>query len=90
MNFKRTWGYISLLLGLVSLMCGGVAFAGLLGSSHVIVEVGDVMMKGGADALEQVSPEQTVAEMKSKYQMIVSAGGILFFVGAWMMRDQWD
>lgn len=89
MDTKRTWGFISLLLGSVSLLWGGIAFGGLLGQSMVTADMGSFIAQGGGDYLHAFNPEHAIAEVKNRYQYIATTGLVLTLIGGMMMRGQW-
>ncbi|MGF1703473.1 hypothetical protein L4D09_24585 [Photobacterium makurazakiensis] len=84
MDTKRTWGYISLMLGCVSLLWGGIAISGFLGQSQVTHDIGGLLAITGQESI------YAVVDIKNKYQLIATIGLILSLFGAWMMKGQWD
>ncbi len=90
MDVKRSWGLISILLGVLSLLWGGVSLDGMLGQELVFSEMNQFLAAGSGDLLSSFSAEHATAEARNKNVIIISTGIVLSLCGMLMMRGQID
>ncbi|OLQ74389.1 hypothetical protein BIT28_09050 [Photobacterium proteolyticum] len=90
MDVNRGWGLISILLGVLSLLWGGVSLGGMLGQEQVFSDMNQFLAAGGGDLLSSFSAEHAIAEAKNKNVVIISTGIVLSLFGMLMMRGQLD
>ncbi|PSW20533.1 hypothetical protein C9I98_06685 [Photobacterium sanctipauli] len=86
MDTKRTWGYLSLLLGCVSILWGAISISGFIGQAQVLHDVGGLVPIGGH---ERIYVDHVATAIRSKYQLILAIGIFFSLLGGWMMKGQW-
>lgn len=78
----KSWGYVSLLMGFLSLFFGGLAISGSFGDELLLMsrlsQDGQTLMSQSMD---------TFAEEKEKNTFILTIGLIFSALGAWMMKS---
>ena len=90
MDIKRTWGFLSLLIGSVSLIFGFVTIGGMIGQTQVVSDMSTFISAGGGDYLHSFSSDYAASEVKHKYQLLLSSGIVMMAIGGFMMRGQWQ
>ncbi|OAN11033.1 hypothetical protein A3K86_18835 [Photobacterium jeanii] len=89
MDFKKSWGFISLLIGMASLLWGGISLGDMLGQHQVVADMGGLLAAGGHEFFDASSAEQIAAQAKQKNTVIFITGACLSFIGFILMRGQW-
>ncbi|MGR5063926.1 hypothetical protein [Photobacterium sp. DNB22_13_2] len=89
MDIKRTWGFLSLLIGSVSLIFGFITIGGMIGQAQVVSDMGSFISAGGGDYFHSFSSQYAASEVKHKYQLLLSSGIVMMALGGLMMRGQW-
>ncbi|KHT62291.1 hypothetical protein C9J03_08930 [Photobacterium gaetbulicola] len=90
MDTKRTWGFLSLLIGSVSLIFGFITISGMIGQTQVVSNMDTFISSGGGDYFHAFSPDYAATEIKHKYQLLLSSGIAMMAIGGLMMRGQWQ
>ena len=85
MSMKKSWGYVSLLVGFISVVCGLVSLSSGVGQELLLTEMGEFSYSMAHTLSNEES--HLFAQEKEKNTMIVITGCILSLVGAWMMKS---
>ncbi|KXI21108.1 hypothetical protein [Photobacterium sanguinicancri] len=89
MDIKKSWGFISLLIGMASLLWGGVSLGDMMGQHQVVSDMGGFFSAGGHEFFDVNSAAQIAAQAKQKNMIIFITGVGLSVIGAVLMRGQW-
>ncbi|KLV06971.1 hypothetical protein ABT56_07415 [Photobacterium aquae] len=90
MDAKRTWGFVTLILGCASLLVGAVALGSLVGHSQIAMDVGGFFDAARHEVLPNFHVDQHLDDFKKKYQHITIVGIFFTSLGAIMMRGKWQ
>ncbi|MGF1759582.1 molybdenum cofactor biosynthesis protein [Photobacterium sagamiensis] len=88
MDVKRSWGFISVLIGAFSLLWGCISLSGMVGQEQVLSDMGGFFAAGGSDFLASYNAEQAMAAARHKNVVILLTGIVLSAVGTLMMKGQ--
>ncbi|MCW8330252.1 molybdenum cofactor biosynthesis protein [Photobacterium sp. SDRW27] len=90
MDVKKSWGYISILIGGLSLLWGAVSLSSMAAQEQVFSDMGRFMDAGGGDFFTSYNAEHAISEAKNKNVVILSTGLILSSLGSFLMRGLLD
>ncbi len=85
MSMKKSWGYVSLLVGFISVVCGVISLSGSVGQELLLTEMGEFSYSMAYNLSNEES--HLLEQEKEKNTIIVITGCVLSLVGAWMMKS---
>lgn len=86
MGINKSWGFILISIGVVSLLWGGGALCGMIGQGYVIIEIGSVMNTFGSDLYGALYLENTIMEERHKNIIVLLSGIGMTTMGSLLMK----
>ncbi|WP_058119440.1 hypothetical protein [Photobacterium kishitanii] len=86
MDVKQSWGFISISLGVVSLLWGVISLSGMVGQEHVFTEMGSFLTMTGSDLYNSTYAENILAAERHKNFVVLLAGIVMATIGSLLMK----
>ncbi|WP_408901333.1 molybdenum cofactor biosynthesis protein [Photobacterium piscicola] len=86
MVINKSWGFISISIGVVSLLWGGGALCGMIEQKYVLTEISSVMNAFGSDVYSAYYLENTIAEERHKNIIVLISGISMTTFGSLLMK----
>lgn len=88
MDVKQSWGFISISLGVISLLWGMVSLSGMVGQEHVFIEMGSFLKMTGSDLYNNTYAENIVAAERHKNFVVLLVGITMAIIGSLLMKNR--
>lgn len=86
MDVKKSWGFISITLGVISLLWGMVSLSGIIGQEHVFAEMGSFVTMTGSNLYNSTYTENMLAAERHKNFIVLLTGVVMAIIGSLLMK----
>lgn len=87
MDVKQSWGFISISLGVISLLWGMISLSGIVGQEHVFTEMGSFISMAGSDLYNSAYTENILAAERHKNFVVLLTGVLMAIIGSFLIRN---
>ncbi|KJG24378.1 hypothetical protein UB37_04910 [Photobacterium iliopiscarium] len=86
MVVNKSWGFISISIGVVSILWGGGALCGMIEQEYVLAEISSAMNAFSSDLYGTYYLENTMAEERHKNIIVLLSGASMITIGSLLMK----
>ncbi|MEC6816063.1 molybdenum cofactor biosynthesis protein [Photobacterium toruni] len=86
MDVKQSWGFISVSLGVISLLWSVMSLSGMIGQEHIFTEMGAFLNLAGSDLYHNTYAENILAVDKDKNIIVLLAGICMAVIGSLLLK----
>ncbi|KAE8177491.1 molybdenum cofactor biosynthesis protein [Photobacterium carnosum] len=87
MDVKQSWGFISVSLGVISLLWSVMSLSGMIGQEHIFTEMGAFLNLAGSDLYHNTYAENILAVDQHKNFVVLLAGICMAIIGSLLMKN---
>lgn len=88
MDVKQSWGFISISMGIVSLLWAVISLSGIIGQERVLVEMSAYIHASSTDLSNTYYAEQMIAATRHKNFVLLLSGAMMALIGAVMVKGR--
>lgn len=89
MDVKKSWGFASIAIGMLSLIWGCISLSGMVGQEQVFADMSHFVQFSDNQLISK-SMEQSLAAARHKNFIVLLTGLIMSLVGAMMIKGRFQ
>ncbi len=89
MDVKKSWGFASIAIGMLSLIWGCISLSGMVGQEQVFADMSHFVQFSDSQLISK-SMEQSLAAARHKNFIVLLTGLVMSFVGAMMVKGRFQ
>ncbi|WIH25244.1 molybdenum cofactor biosynthesis protein [Photobacterium damselae] len=89
MDVKKTWGFASIAIGMLSLIWGCISLSGMVGQEQVFADMSHFVQFSDSQLISK-SMEQSLAAARHKNFIVLLTGLVMSLVGAMMVKGRFQ
>ncbi|HIF9449009.1 TPA: molybdenum cofactor biosynthesis protein [Photobacterium damselae] len=89
MDVKKSWGFASIAIGMLSLIWGCISLSGMVGQEQVFADMSHFVQFSDSQLISK-SMEQSLAAARHKNFIVLLTGLVMSLVGAMMVKDRFQ
>lgn len=89
MDVKKSWGFASIAIGMLSLIWGCISLSGMLGQEQVFADMSHFVQFSDSQLISK-SMEQSLAAARHKNFIVLLTGLVMSLVGAMMVKGRFQ
>ncbi|EJN6959115.1 TPA: molybdenum cofactor biosynthesis protein [Photobacterium damselae] len=89
MDVKKSWGFASIAIGMLSLIWGCISLSGMVGQEQVFADMSHFVQFSDSQLISK-SMEQSLAAARHKNFIVLLTGLIMSLVGAMMIKGRFQ
>ncbi|EAS65488.1 molybdenum cofactor biosynthesis protein [Photobacterium angustum] len=90
MDVKQSWGFISISIGVVSLLWASISLSGMVGQEHVLMEMGSYIHASSTDFPNANYAEKVLAAERHKNFVVLLTGLFMALIGSIMVKGRFN
>ena len=90
MDVKQSWGFISISIGIVSLVWASISLSGMVGQEHVLLEMGSYIHASSTDFSNTNYAEKVMAAERHKNFVVLLSGLVMALLGSIMIKGRFN
>ncbi|WIG70832.1 molybdenum cofactor biosynthesis protein [Photobacterium damselae] len=87
MDVKKSWGFASIAIGMLSLIWGCISLSGMVGQEQVFADMSHFVQFSDSQLISK-SMEQSLAAARHKNFIVLLTGLVMSLVGAMMVKGR--
>ncbi|HIF9317775.1 TPA: molybdenum cofactor biosynthesis protein [Photobacterium damselae] len=89
MDVKKSWGFASIAIGMLSLIWGCISLSGMVGQEQVFADMSHFVQFSDSQLISK-SMEQSLAAARHKNFIVLLTGLVMSLVGAMMVKGRFQ
>ncbi|NVH48773.1 molybdenum cofactor biosynthesis protein [Photobacterium damselae] len=89
MDVKKSWGFASIAIGMLSLIWGCISLSGMVGQEQVFADMSHFVQFSDSQLISK-SMEQSLAAARYKNFIVLLTGLVMSLVGAMMVKGRFQ
>ncbi|HIF9465605.1 TPA: molybdenum cofactor biosynthesis protein [Photobacterium damselae] len=89
MDVKKSWGFASIAIGMLSLILGCISLSGMVGQEQVFADMSHFVQFSDSQLISK-SMEQSLAAARHKNFIVLLTGLVMSLVGAMMVKGRFQ
>ncbi|WP_318516362.1 molybdenum cofactor biosynthesis protein [Photobacterium leiognathi] len=90
MDVKQSWGFISISIGIVSLLWASISLSGIVGQEHVLLEMGSYIHASSTDLSNTNYADKVMAAERHKNFVVLLSGLVMALLGSIMIKGRFN